>query len=379
MVVFGTRPEAIKLAPVVQALAASPDTEPVVVVTAQHRTMLDQVLDFFELRVDIDLDMFAHGQTLTDLSVRALGGLSPVIRDVMPDVLVVQGDTTTTFVAAQAAFYHQVPVAHVEAGLRTNNPLSPFPEEINRRLTTQLTSLHLAPTETAAQNLLREAIDPNSVLVTGNTVIDALEWAADHAPPITLPGLEGLETDPGRFVLVTTHRRESWGEPMARTANALATLADRYPDVRFVVPMHGNPTVRNVLRPALEGKANVVLTEPFSYGDFARALRAAHLVLTDSGGIQEEAPTFGTPVLVLRDTTERPEAIDAGAAKLVGTDAEVIVAEASRLLDDSTAYEQMAQTVNPFGDGRAADRVVGALLATFRSGLFPEPFSPHSS
>lgn len=359
MVVYGTRPEAIKLAPVVRSLSASPRLEVVVGVTGQHRTMLDQVNDLFGIVPDLDLDVIAPRQQLHEVTQRVLAGLTAAIREVRPDAIVVQGDTTTTFVAALAAFYEQVPVVHVEAGLRTDDRYNPFPEEINRRLTTQLSSLHLAPTAGSRANLLRDGVADAGVAVTGNTVIDALlDVIARDLPPED-PALAVLGHGPA--VLVTSHRRESWGAPMARTAAALARLAKEFPDVVFLLPAHLNPVVREVLLPPVQGMSNVVVTEPLSYADFALAMAASDVMLTDSGGVQEEAPSLGKPVLVLRDTTERPEAVAAGTARLVGTDERRIVDEVSTLLTDPAAYAAMAGAVNPYGDGQAAARTTAAV------------------
>jgi UDP-N-acetylglucosamine 2-epimerase (non-hydrolysing) len=356
MVVFGTRPEAIKVAPLVQALAAAPWSRPVVAVTAQHRRILDQVLELFAICPNYDLDIMRSSQTLTDVTVGALGGLGPVLADANPDLVMVQGDTTTTFAAALAAFYRRVPVVHLEAGLRTGDVLSPYPEEMNRRLTSQLASLHLAPTPTARANLLAEGVDPSSVVVTGNTVIDALHWTVGRRVPFRDRELAGLDTDPRPVLLVTAHRRESWGEPMTAIGAALADLAQSQPDLLVVLPVHPNPRVREALLPAVAGLANVLVVEPLPYGEFARLLDRATIVLTDSGGVQEEAPSLGKPVLVMRDTTERPEAVAACTARLVGTDRDQIVANVRSLLDDADAYAAMANAVNPYGDGRAAER-----------------------
>jgi UDP-N-acetylglucosamine 2-epimerase (non-hydrolysing) len=366
MVVYGTRPEAIKVAPVVTALRGSPYVETSVVVTGQHRAMLDQVNGLFGIVPDHDLDVIAPRQQLHELTQRVLDGLVPVIRDLQPDALMVQGDTTTSFVAALAAFYEQVPVVHLEAGLRTSNRYDPFPEEINRRLTSQLGSLHLAPTSTSRANLLAEGIAPTDVVVTGNTVIDALVEVVARRPPLEDPALGVLAGR--RSVLVTSHRRESWGRPMARTAAAVARLAKEFEDVVFVLPAHLNPVVREVLLPPLQGLDNIVITDPLSYPDFARAMHACTLVLTDSGGVQEEAPSLGKPVLVLRETTERPEAVHAGTVRLVGTDERRIVDEVTRLLTDDDAYDAMARAVNPYGDGRASERVLAAVEHLFGLG-----------
>lgn len=363
MVVYGTRPEAIKMALVVRELARSPHLDVVVVVTGQHRRMLDQVNRLFGIVPDHDLDLIQPRQQLHELTGRVLSGLTDVMREVRPDLVVVQGDTTTSFVAGLAAFYEQVPVAHVEAGLRTQNRYDPFPEEINRRLTTQLASLHLAPTATSRANLLADGISPSDVVVTGNTVIDALLEVVARKLPLENPALEVLAGR--RVVLVTSHRRESWGRPMARTATAVARLAKEFDDVVFLLPAHLNPTVREVLLPPLSGLDNVVVTEPLSYGDFAHAMDASTLVLTDSGGVQEEAPSLGKPVLVLRDTTERPEAVEAGTVLLVGTDEQLIVDQVSLLLTDAATYADMAQAVNPYGDGHASERIAAAVGSFF--------------
>src|SRR4051812_12285687 len=361
MVVMGTRPEAIKLAPIVHELERSPFFDPLVVVTAQHREMLDQVLDLFEIEVAHDLNILRERQTLTDVTVRALEGLSPVMAQTAPDAVIVQGDTTTTFIGALAAFYQQVPVVHVEAGLRTGDPWSPYPEEINRRLTTQLATLHLAPTATSRANLLAEQVPDERILVTGNSVIDALLWTVDRRVDYGDPELKALDDDPRRVLLVTAHRRESWGEPMAGIGRALASLAASEPDLVIVFPIHRNPVVRDAILPAIAGLDNVIITEPLAYGGFARLMERSDIVLTDSGGVQEEAPSLGKPVLVMRDTTERPEAMQAGTARLVGTDQQVIEDAVRTLLHDRRAYEAMANAVNPYGDGRAAERSVAAL------------------
>lgn len=366
MVVYGTRPEAIKLAPVVQELERSDGLDVVVAVTGQHRTMLDQVNALFGIRPRHDLDVIAPRQQLHEITARVLAGLTGVIRSERPDALVVQGDTTTSFVAALAAFYEQVPVAHVEAGLRTYDRYDPFPEEINRRLTSQLASLHLAPTGVSRSNLLADGILDEDVVVTGNSVIDALLDVVSRRLPVEDQALAEMERGPS--VLVTSHRRESWGRPMARTAAAVARLAKEFDDVTFVLPAHLNPTVREVLLPPLQGLSNVVVTEPLSYSDFALAMHRATLVLTDSGGVQEEAPSLGKPVLVLRETTERPEAVQAGTVRLVGTDEMVIVDAVTELLTVPAAYNRMSRAVNPYGDGRASMRIRAALEEYFGVG-----------
>lgn len=376
LVIYGTRPEAIKMAPVVKALQHSPVLAPVVAVTGQHREMLDQVNTLFAIVPSHDLDIIRPRQQLHEITSRALDGLTRAIRAEKPDVVIVQGDTTTAFVAALAAFYERVPVAHVEAGLRTNDRYNPFPEEINRRLASQLASIHLAPTPTSRANLLAEGIT-DQVYVTGNTVIDALFDVVSRDLPRENPALKAIDEIPGRqTVLITSHRRESWGEPMAHTARAIARLAVDHPEVLFVLPAHLNPTVREILLPPLQGIANVLVTEPLSYGDFALAMHASSIMLTDSGGVQEEAPSLGKPVLVLRDTTERPEAVDAGTVRLVGTDEDLIVKSVSILLNDPTAYAEMSRAVNPYGDGLAAGRIVGAIEHYFDLGERPADFCP---
>jgi UDP-N-acetylglucosamine 2-epimerase (non-hydrolysing) len=361
MFVFGTRPEAVKLAPIIRAMAALPTFTPVVVVTGQHRAMLDQVNDFFGIEPDYDLDIMEDGQSLTDVTVRAMQGLDPLMEECRPDAVVVQGDTTSSLVGALAAFYHGVPVVHVEAGLRTFDPHSPFPEEINRQLTTRLADLHLAPTSACKENLVREGIAPEAIVVTGNTVIDALQWGVAQGAPYGDAALERLDDDARPVLLVTAHRRESWGPAMEAVGRALGRIAALEPDLTVVVPVHMNATVREALLPPLEGRANVIVTEPLGYGGFCRLMNRASVVLTDSGGLQEEAPSLGKPVLVLRDTTERQEAIACGTARLIGTDEERVVDSVRSLLHDDFAYRTMANAVNPYGDGDAADRTVDAL------------------
>ncbi len=374
LVVYGTRPEAIKMAPVIGALRDSPHLEPVVAVTGQHRAMLDQVNALFGIVPDHDLDIISARQSLEDITARALVGLRPVLESTAPDAVLVQGDTTTCFAAALGAFYHQVPVVHLEAGLRTDNPLNPFPEEVNRRLTTQLASLHLAPTATSRANLVHDGVRPDAIVTTGNSVIDALLDVVGRSAPLTRPELEPLRGR--RLVLITSHRRESWGEPMRQSGRAVARLAEAFPEVQFLLPAHLNPVVRDVLLPLLEGHDNVLVTDPLDYGDFATVMSWAEVVLTDSGGVQEEAPSLGKPVLVMRQTTERPEAVDAGTVRLVGTDEATIVTEVTRLLTDPAAYEAMAHAVNPYGDGRAAARSVQAIEHHFGLAERPADFEP---
>jgi UDP-N-acetylglucosamine 2-epimerase (non-hydrolysing) len=374
MMVYGTRPEAIKMAPIVAAIDASTKLGAEVVVTGQHREMLDQVNGLFGITPAHDLNIIAPRQTLEQITVRALTGLGQVIRSQRPDMVVVQGDTTTAFVATLAAFYEKVPVAHVEAGLRTANVYSPFPEEINRRLTTQMAALHLAPTPTSRANLLAENVNHQDIVVTGNTVIDALHDVVARRLPYADAALERLNGAP--MVLITAHRRESWGEPMARAAEAIGQLAVAFPGVTFVLPAHLNPVVREVLLPPLRGLGNVIITEPLPYGQFCRLMQDSTVILTDSGGVQEEGPSLGKPVLVMRDTTERPEAVSAGTVRLVGTDRDLIVEEMTRLLSDDAHYASMANAVNPYGDGQAARRSIAAIEHFFGLGPTPDQFSP---
>ena len=376
MAIFGTRPEAIKVAPVLRALESTPALEPVVVVTGQHREMLAQVLDLFGIEPDHDLGLCAPRQTLTQITTGALAGLEGALDAERPDAVLVQGDTTTTFAGALAAFYRQLPVFHLEAGLRTHDLASPFPEEANRQLTTRLASLHLAPTLGNKANLVAEGVAPERIAVTGNTVIDALLDAVARSDGYGDPELAGLDDDPRRVVLVTAHRRESWGEGHAAVGRAVAEIARTEPDVLFVLPVHRNPVVREALLPLLTGLDNVRIVEPLAYGGLVRLMARSHLILTDSGGIQEEGPSLGKPVLVLRDTTERPEAVVAGTVRLVGTDEDSIVGATRTLLHDDLAYASMANAVNPYGDGRAAERTVAAIEHYYGLGEAPEEFAP---
>ena len=379
MVIYGTRPEAVKVAPLIQALDRSEVFTPVVVVTGQHRSMLDQVNAVFGVEPVFDLDIHRPGQTLTEITTRALSGVRSVLAQHRPDAVVVQGDTTTVFAAALAAFYEQIPVVHLEAGLRTGDPYSPYPEEINRRLTTRLATLHLAPTSTSKANLLTENVDEASIVVTGNTVIDALLWAVPRQRGYSEPALAGLDDDDAPVLLVTAHRRESWGEPLRAVGRALARIASAHPGLRVVFPVHANPVVRDAVLPALRGVPNVIVTEPLPYGSFCRLMNRATVILTDSGGVQEEGPSLGKPVLVMRETTERPEAVRAGTVKLVGTGEDVIAAAVGRLLTDPAAYAAMANAVNPYGDGRAAQRAVAALAHHFGLGPPPDEFDSQTA
>ncbi|MDA4828573.1 UDP-N-acetylglucosamine 2-epimerase (non-hydrolyzing) [Kocuria rhizophila] len=368
MPIYGTRPEAIKMAPIVKALQASPQFECVVTVTGQHREMLDQVNEIFDITPDHDLNIIQPRQTLNGVLTRTVEGLDAIFAENAPDAVVVQGDTTTSTAGAIAAFYRGIPVIHAEAGLRSFDLFSPFPEEANRKMTSQITSLHLAPTSTSKENLLREALPEQDIVVTGNTVIDALLHTVEQKLPFSDPQLEEIASSGRRVLLVTTHRRENQGEAMRGVGRALARIAQAEPELTIVLPVHRNPVVREAVLPAIEGLPNVVVTEPLAYGEFTRMLSVAHVVLTDSGGVQEEAPSLGKPVLVMRENTERPEAVTAGTVTLIGTDEERIVTEVDRLLNDDAAYRAMANAVNPYGDGRAAERTLAAIEQMFGVG-----------
>ena len=364
LVVFGTRPEAIKLFPVVNALKADPRFDPIVCVSAQHREMLDQVLEIAGIVPDHDLDVMKPDQSLDELTARLLTGLGRVMDEARPARVIVQGDTATAMCGALAAYYRKIPVDHVEAGLRSGNIYHPWPEEVNRKIIGAMASLHFAPTETSARALRAENVDPARVHVTGNTVIDALQWvtariARDAGLATALKEVEHRFAGK-RIIGVTSHRRENFGGGLEAIAEAIRRIAAR-PDVALIFPVHPNPNVRKVMGGALSGLANVALIDPLGYPDFARLLALSEIVLTDSGGVQEEAPALGKPVLVMRETTERPEGVAAGTARLVGTDAGRIVTEISTLLDDKDAYDQMARAHNPFGDGQSARRIVELL------------------
>ncbi len=353
-IVLGTRPEAIKLAPVIRTFQACEAFTTRVVLTGQHREMVTQVMDLFGLQADKDLNLMAPRQTLTHVTCAALQGLRDDFQAFPPQIVLVQGDTTTAFAAGLAAFYEQIPVGHVEAGLRTDNLLDPFPEEANRRLLSQIATLHFAPTLKAEQNLRASGV-VGDLSVTGNTVIDALLLMAEKAPEVHF---EGLDWSSQRVILATVHRRENWGDRLTDIAAGIRLVLDRFPDTALLLPLHRNPTVRDPLKVLLGDHPRVVLTEPLDYDRLVAVMKGCTLLLTDSGGLQEEAPALGKPVLVLRRTTERPEAVEAGTARLVGTDPAVIVEEASRLLGDSAAYESMSRAVNPFGDGKASERIL---------------------
>lgn len=366
LTVFGTRPEAIKMAPLVHALAADDRFDAKVCVTAQHREMLDQVLSLFEITPDYDLNLMKAGQTLNDITARILLELKPVLQDFKPDVVLVHGDTATTFASSLAAYYEQIAVGHVEAGLRTGNIYSPWPEEANRKLTGALTKYHFAPTDTSKANLLNENYSPDNIVVTGNTVIDALlmvkaKIEQDSELKATLAAQFPFLDESKRLILVTGHRRESFGGGFERICEALAITAKANPDVQILYPMHLNPNVREPVNRILGGIENIILIEPQEYLPFIYLMMRSHIILTDSGGIQEEAPSLGKPVLVMRDTTERPEAVAAGTVKLVGTDVDKIVSGLTVLLNDEDAYTEMSFAHNPYGDGKACQRILSEL------------------
>ena len=379
MLVFGTRPEAIKMAPLVKEFQKQPKrVETVVCVTGQHREMLDQVLKIFDIKPDYDLNIMKQGQDLYDVTARVLTGMRDVLKEVKPDVVLVHGDTTTSTAAALAAFYQQIPVGHVEAGLRTHNIYSPWPEEMNRLLTGRLATYHFSPTPLSRNNLIKESVDDRNIIITGNTVIDALYWVVDKIKNnkeldnelediLSKAGYDVNRLNNGKkLVLITGHRRENFGDGFINMCTAIKDLTVKYPDLDFVYPMHLNPNVRKPIHEVfgenLSGLKNMFFIEPLEYLSFVYLMEKSSIVLTDSGGIQEEAPGLGKPVLVMRDTTERPEALDAGTVKLVGTDYNKIVNEVSSLIDDKAAYEKMSKAVNPYGDGLACVRIVNALL-----------------
>ncbi len=362
--IFGTRPEAIKMAPVIKALKnRSQDFEPILIATAQHRQLLDQVLDVFELTPDIDLDLMQDNQSLAGFSSRAIQALGDCLHSTKPDAVLVQGDTTTAFIGALAAFYEHIPVGHVEAGLRTYNFEAPWPEEMNRRLIAPMARWCFAPMPSARQNLLAEHIPDARIFVTGNTVIDALLITAGHVEkhPPQIPGLKDDVLQHPKMILVTGHRRESFGEPFENICKALREIAETHSDVAIIYPLHLNPNVKDVAQTILAGHPRIHLLEPLAYGPFVRLLKDCRFLITDSGGLQEEAPALGKPVLVTRETTERPEAVEAGNSILTGSDREKIVSCASRLLEDEAEYQKMAQAGSPFGDGKAAERIVDIL------------------
>jgi len=364
--IFGTRPEAVKMAPVVKALAANPQIESKVIVTAQHREMLDQVLSLFQITPDLDLNLMKPNQNLADLTADIFTSLDPILKDMRPDWMLVQGDTTTVMAASLLGYYNRIHVGHVEAGLRTGDRWQPFPEEINRRVAGVVADLHFAPTEHSRQNLLREGVPDWRIAVTGNPVIDALnEISTRPAPPeiTAILAEKGIRAGGRKLILVTAHRRENFGQPIEAICAALRALAEKYADsIHLIYPVHLNPNIQEPVHRLLDGIANITLLPPLEYLPLVHLQRNATLVLTDSGGIQEEATGLGVPTLVMRQTTERPEGVDAGVLKLVGTDTDTIVREASRLLDDNQAYQAMSHAANPFGDGHAAGRIVQAVL-----------------
>ncbi len=362
MSIFGTRPEAIKMAPLVKELEKRENIESIVCVTAQHREMLDQVLETFNIKPHYDLNIMKQGQTLGDVTTRALTGLEDVIKEAKPDIVLVHGDTTTTFAGALAAFYNQVAIGHVEAGLRTDNKYSPYPEEMNRQMVDRLSDMYFAPTEISKNNLLKENINESKIYITGNTAIDAMSTTVDK--DYTHKELEWIK--PGeRMILLTAHRRENLGEPMRHIFRAIKRIVDEFDDVKVIYPIHMNPKVREVANEVFDGDDKVKLIEPLEVFDFHNFQNKSYIILTDSGGIQEEAPSLGKPVLVLRDTTERPEGISAGTLKLVGTDEDMIYEETKRLLTDSKEYERMSKASNPYGDGHASERIVDAIVEYF--------------
>ncbi len=361
MSIFGTRPEAIKMAPLVKELESREEIESIVCVTAQHREMLDQVLETFKITPDYDLDIMKQGQTLCDITTRALLGLDGVIKEAKPDIILVHGDTTTTFAGGLAAFYNQVAIGHVEAGLRTYNKYSPFPEEMNRQMVDCMTDMYFAPTELSRENLLKENIDDEKIFVTGNTAIDAMSTTVEEN--YSHPELDWLQGD--KLILLTAHRRENLGEPMRNIFRGIRRVLDEVEGIKVIYPVHKNPLVRAAADEIFGDCDRVKLIEPLEVFDFHNFQNAAHLILSDSGGIQEEAPSLGKPVLVLRDTTERPEGIAAGTLKLVGTDSEVIYKETMRLLNDKDEYEKMSKASNPYGDGHASERIADAIIKKF--------------
>ena len=363
MSIFGTRPEAIKMAPLVKELESRDEIESIVCVTAQHREMLDQVLVTFNIKPDYDLNIMKQGQTLGDITTRALNGLESVIKDCKPDIVLVHGDTTTTFAGALAAFYNQVAIGHVEAGLRTNDKYSPFPEEMNRQMVDCLTDMYFAPTKISKENLLKENIEESKIYVTGNTAIDAMQTTVKK--DYHHPELEWIK-DNERMILLTAHRRENLGDPMRHIFKAIKRIVDEFEDVKVIYPIHMNPKVREVANEIFKGADRVKLIEPLEVFDFHNFQNKSYLILTDSGGIQEEAPSLGKPVLVLRDTTERPEGIEAETLKLVGTDEETIYEETKKLLTNKEDYEKMSKASNPYGDGHASERIVDAIIERFK-------------
>ena len=363
MSIFGTRPEAIKMAPLIKELEKRKEIESIVCVTAQHREMLDQVLETFQIKPDYDLNVMKQGQTLSEITTRVLMGLEDVIKETNPDIILVHGDTTTSFVGGLAAFYNQVSIGHVEAGLRTYNKYSPYPEEMNRQMVDCMTDMFFAPTELSKQNLLEEHKDESKIYVTGNTVIDAMSTTVRD--DYKHPELEWIKKDE-RMILLTAHRRENLGEPMRHIFKAIRRLVDEFEDIKVIYPIHKNPKVREIANEIFDGCDKVKLIEPLEVFDFHNFQNKSYIIMTDSGGIQEEAPSLGKPVLVLRDTTERPEGIEAGTLKLVGTDEETIYKEAKKLLSDKKEYNKMSKASNPYGDGHASERIADAIIEKYK-------------
>lgn len=375
MTVFGTRPEAIKMAPLVKVLEKREEIESIVCITAQHRQMLDQVMDIFEIRADYDLNIMQAGQTLSDITSRAMKGIEEVIKEAKPDIVLVHGDTTTTFAGALASFYCQTKVGHVEAGLRTYDKYSPFPEEMNRVLTTHLTDLYFAPTANNVQNLLRENVDAEKIYITGNTVIDAIKTTVCENYEFSDECLKTLDYENNRVILVTAHRRENLGEPLENICNAVLDTVEAFPDVHVVYPVHLNPLVQNTARSILGNHPRIHLINPLDVTELHNLMNKCYMVMTDSGGLQEEAPSLGKPVLVLRNETERPEAVEAGTVKIAGVDKEVIKEMAATLLSNKAEYEKMSHAVNPYGDGLASERIADAIVYAFgRKDTKPDNF-----
>ncbi len=365
LVIFGTRPEAIKMAPLVQELKKRDNFQCEVAITAQHREMLDQVLSLFNIKADYDLNIMTEKQTLFSITTSALLGLGEVLDKVKPDMVIVHGDTTTTFAGALAAFYHRIRVGHVEAGLRTHDKWLPFPEEMNRKLTGSLADIHFSPTEIARKNLLEEGVKPEKIVVTGNTVIDALKTTVKQDFIFSTDLLNNLDYKRQKIILVTAHRRENLGKPLANICHALRKLADNFPEVKIIYPVHLNPAVRDTVFDILGGHERILLLKPLDTDEMHNLMAHCYMVVTDSGGLQEEAPSLGKPVLVLRNETERPEAVKAGTVKIIGTESETIYEEARKLLTDKDEYEQMANAINPYGDGHASERIADFLLYYF--------------
>lgn len=361
--VFGTRPEAIKMAPLVKELQSREELDAKVLVTAQHREMLDSVLELFDITPDFDLNIMKHGQTITDITTRVLHGVGEIFEQERPDLVLVHGDTTTTFAAALASFYQKIAVGHVEAGLRTGNIYSPYPEEMNRKLTGSLATYHFSPTVMNVENLLRENISKENIVITGNTVIDALLSVTDKPYRFEIDKLNEIDDTKQKLILLTCHRRENWGEPMKQIFEAINELTEKNPNVVVVFPMHKNPSIRELARTYFGTNSSVRLIEPLDYEPFANLMKKSHLILTDSGGIQEEAPALGKPVLVLRTETERPEAVKAGTVKIAGIEKEKIVQLADELLNSQKAYDEMAQAANPYGDGTASKQIADFIVS----------------